>query len=241
MNNSYENKRIEKILPSDVRYALQYKEGNLNKNDLEVLAMSNFENEAIYLSLKNLAGNPQVQKELLEKYVNQAINKTGDKVSDKKNLQQVIIDGLKINPNIEVSGVILAQISRQGFDFWQDKFKELATSLSKDKRDVFLLAHSTFIGLNSFVEAFSKENKNLYIIVPTWIKNKSENIGYNVKLANNKADVEYLTESSLKNESILVDDTVNTGGTSSEIQEFWKKEGLTLPEVISIVKNSKSQ
>ena len=69
-NTNRSNEKLpEKILPSDVRYALQYKEGLLNKSDLEILAMSNFENEAAYLALKNLRNEPEKHKILFEKYI----------------------------------------------------------------------------------------------------------------------------------------------------------------------------
>ncbi len=234
MKNNFENKKFNKILPSDVRYALEYKEGILNKDDLEVLAMSNFEIEAMYLTLKGIKNNPEQHKILLEKYVSSIFSTKDNTGINKKDIRDITVKEIEHNPSIEVDAVKLAQISRQGFDFWQEKFKDLADKLSNEKRNVFLLAHATILGLEHFVKSFSEKNKTLNIIVPSWVKDKSDIIGYSIKFDSQKSNVQLLHDTFDKENAVLVDDTLNTGNTTDEIKKYFKESGSQEPELITI-------
>lgn len=224
---------VFKILPSDVRYALEYKEGKLNKDDLEVLVMSNFEDEAFYLTLKSLTNNKEEHKNLLRKYISNIINLDHGGVEYKKCIQDIVNEELDLNKNLEVDGVKLAQISRQGFDTWQDKFKTLSNELSKSDKNVFLVAHSTILGLHSFLKNFAKEEKDLNIIVPSWFKDKC--VGYNISFSEGKTVMNDLHNDFNKINTIAVDDTVNTGSTIDKVKDFWLEFGEYEPEIRTVV------
>lgn len=230
-------KKIEqtplRILPSDVRYALEYKEGKLNSEDIEVLVMSNFEDEAFYLALKGLVNNKDEHKILLEKYISQILPISHGTPDYKKEIQNIVNEELSKNKDFEVDGVKLAQISRQGFDTWHKKFDNLAVELSLDKKDVFLVAHSTILGLDSFLKSFAKENKDLNIVIPSWIKN--EHIGYNITFSEGKGILNSLEKNFKKDNSILVDDTKNTGNTLNHIQALWQDSAHNPPEIKTVV------
>lgn len=230
-------KKHEKILPSDVRYALQYKEGLLNKEDVKILAESNFLNEATYLTFKSLIDDKEKHKELLEKFVNCILNENS--LVDKKEIQkELVVKTLqKQEGEIAVKGNKLAQLSRQGFDLWQEKFKELSQRLSIDERNVYVLAHSTFVGLHSFIKEFAEKKKDLNILVPEW--EGGENFGYNISFSEGKITISWL-HGKLTNDkdSVLVDDTKNTGNTIEQSREFLAKQGLKNIEVIVLDKAS---
>lgn len=225
-----------KILPSDVRYALQYKEALLNKDEIEQLNENHFETEAFYMTIKGLQENPEVQKELLEKYIkNEITNKDSEKES-KNALQNLLKEYIKELGESSVKGGKLAQLSRQGFEFWQERFENKAKELSKDKRNVFLVANAMMLGLSHFVKEFKKENKPLNIIIPDWLKQGAHTIGYSVNLEDKENLVDFLKRSDDKNEAlaVLVDDATNSGSVFNKIKKYWEDNGLKEPETVAI-------
>lgn len=235
-----ESKKETKILPGDVRYALQYGDALMGKKEIEVLAMSNFENEAVYLVFKGLETNPDAQKEFLEKYVSFVLNKSEDRRNNRDALNKLITEIVKKSDKLSVKGGKLAQISRQGFDLWQEKFKSLAQELSKDKRNVFFIANSMMLGLEKFIEEFSKNNKKLNILIPTKMTGENNNIGYSINFNDKEAEVEYFENMGPQKEnSLFVDDTLHTGQVLNKLKEFWVKDGSSMPDVLTMVDLSK--
>lgn len=215
----------QRILPFDVRYALQYKEGMLDSREIEDLLNNHFINEATYLTSKVLVSDPEKHKEFLEKYANCILNKN-NLINKKEVLKELIIQVLKNNDNVSVKGGKIAQLSRQGFDFWQEKYKLLSAEMSKENREVFLLAHSTFVGLDSFLKAFSEKHKDLNILIPEW--ENDENFGYRISFSEDKINVQYLQGLiEDKTGSILIDDTQNTGNTIGKAKSKLQERGLT--------------
>lgn len=225
-----------RILPSDVRYALQYKEALLNKDEIKDLNINNFQNEALYMTIKGLQGSPEDQKLLIEKYVSYVLNNIDKPNKDKNVLKKIIEESLKGIGTGLVKGAKLAQVSRQGFDFWQNKFEEKAQELSTDKRKVFLVANAMILGLGSFVEHFSKTGKPLNIIIPKWMDEGAHVIGYTIGFENKKATVDFLLKKSDKDQAlaVLVDDATNSGKVFSQIKDYWIKNGLKEPDTTAI-------
>ena len=232
-----EAKKPERVLPFDIRYALEHKACVLNKTDLETLAKSNFENEAFYLLLKSLRKNPNKQKALLQKFMTiWAGSDTHQEEVTKDVLRKFITETLEDMNEVKVEGGKLSQLSHQGFDLWQEKLKYLAWELSNDERNIFIVAHTMFIGLPSFIQAFLKKKKTLNILVPEWIEN--ENVGYVITFNENKITVNWLRPPfDNKTGSMVVDDTKNTGKILKQIREFLIKGGSQEPEIQVIAKS----
>ncbi|OGI66320.1 hypothetical protein A3A95_01685 [Candidatus Nomurabacteria bacterium RIFCSPLOWO2_01_FULL_39_18] len=224
----------QKILPSDIRYALQYKKSLLNRIDIETLVRNNFENEALYLTFKSLTENPEQHRTLLEKCISCVLESGNDTKTQKNTLQKLILEALGNRNDIQVKGGKLAQLSRQGFDLWQDKFKLVASQLSDDDRNVFLVTNPMLIGLSSFVQAFSEKNKTLNIVVPAWLE--KENMGYVVTFAGGKMNVEWLRKPFDKRDLVIIDDTRNTGDTLERIRDYFVKNGSQEPEMLDMDK-----
>src|SRR5690606_2345069 len=147
-SNQYENKNpIGRILPEDVRYALRYKEGKLNREDIKVMLHTHFEHEASYLALKFFSHDKEEHQLFFTAFV-QIIAQRLDPKEEKEQIKLLVDKELaKSEKGSEVNGVKLAQISRQGFENWQKKFEVTAKEFATDKREVFLLAHSMVMGL----------------------------------------------------------------------------------------------
>lgn len=231
--NLFERKqtKYEKILPEATRYALANNAGNFNKEDIEVLLNNNFENEAFYLSSKALSVDPIIHKEFIEKCLSNFLNKDNvDILKNKQDLKNIVENDLKKIDDCNIKAVKLAQVSRQGFEFWQERFKEVSKELSENEKQIYLLAHTTLLGLRSFAEYFSEKNKDLNILIPEWINENKENIGYKINFENKNAKVNFLDRSSEKNGSIIVDDTIKTGETFNKIKALWESNGSVPPE-----------
>lgn len=223
-------KSPQKFLPSDVRYALKYRNGNLNKEEILSL-FENFKNETIYLALKGLRHNPEVQKSLIENYISHILS------GGNENELKLLIEKSLANMEEEfVPGDKLGQISRQGFDLWKEKFNKLATELSMDERRVFLVAHATLMGLDKFVIHFNEKNKTLNILIPSWIEEELKQVGYSIKFENNKFTVNLLDREFEKDSrSVLVDETERTGKMFEKIKRYWTEDGSPEPETMVIV------
>ncbi len=231
-----QSQKDAKILPSDVRYALQYKEALLNKDEIETLNDNYFENEALYLTLKGLQDNPEEQKILLERYVGYVLKKTKTGAENKPELREIIRESLESLGQGSVQGGKLAQLSRQGFEFWQEKFEQKAIELSKDKRNVFLVANAMLLGLGSFVKNFSETSKPLGIIIPKWLNEGAHIVGYTINFKDGEAEVDFLKKNSYKDQAVtvLVDDATNSGKVFAKIKEYWTRNGFKEPDTIAI-------
>jgi hypoxanthine-guanine phosphoribosyltransferase len=239
--NFFEGKKnqgnTQKILPQDVRYALAHNQAQMGKNEIEALVLSNFENEAVYLALKSLQHDPVAQKNFLEKYVNFYLHKSGDQKADRDRLESMVKEALGSEKDIAVEGDKLAQVSRQGFELWQEKLSSLAKELSADHRDVYLVAHSMMLGLGSFSEEFSKNNKKLNIIIPSWIEKEGEHLGYSVNFKKDKGDVQFMDNipKESKDNAVLVDDVIRTGQSLEKIKSYWAKDSSKEPDIVALI------
>jgi hypothetical protein len=217
-------KKTEKILPSDVRYALKYAQGLIRPADIETLNHSHFVPEATYMLTKGLANNPEQHS----KYLKQLVTLYKEKAESFKNQVVVLNDEyIKSLPkDQEIDALKLAQISRQGFDLWQEKYKETAEQLAQESKSIFLLANSTIVGLEHFVKAFAEAQKELNIIFPEFIEKKLETIGYSYSFEENQITTSDINRDFHRPENaVILDDTKNTGETFRDIALFWSKEG----------------
>ena len=220
------------ILPEDVRYALAYKNSLLGKEEIEMLARNGFLEEACYLTFKSLVGSPIEHRAFLEKYLSCFFKREEDREDA---LRKLINETLRDRDDVSIKGGKLAQLSRQGFDLWQEKFQSLAEKLSSDDRNIFLVAHSTFVGLAHFLKAFSEKRKTLNILIPEWIKSKE--VGYVLNFDGNKINIDWLhVPFENGTGSILLDDTLNTGNTLQQLQGYLIENGLQHTEIMSINK-----
>lgn len=215
--------KTEKILPSDIRYALKYAQGHIKPIDIETLNHSHFISEATYVLTKGLSGNLERHASYLKELVTLYKEKTENVKNQVIELNDQYINSLPKDQ--EIDALKLAQISRQGFDLWQEKYKETAERLAQERKSIFLLANSTIIGLEHFVKAFARINKELNIIFPEYIEKKLETIGYSYSFEENQVSTSNINRDFDRPEdAVILDDTRNTGETFKEIASFWNEK-----------------
>jgi len=221
----------ERILPSDVRYALRYKEEHLTTSEILDLIENGFEEEALYLLLKSSVANVQLQLAFLEQIVTATLDT--ESVTRKKSLRTILHSMLTQLPTETlVDAHKLSVLSRQGFDAWHDLYKKTADELVEKDADIFMLGHSTFLGLTSFITSFSKRNKKLYLLIPGHYNNTAMNTcGYIIE----NGAVSVLERDFIRpHDAILLDDIRNSGESVNEALIFWKEydEGASEPELV---------
>ena len=215
---------IQRILPWDVRVAIRYGV-KLDPSHIESLLNSGFINESIYLTTKALGNDKEKQLTFLSELTDQI-------VQDPKNLRaakQVIDKAIKtIDKSYAVNGTKLAQVSRQGFDFWDKKFEELSSDEVQIDSTPILIAYASLIGIRHFiVDPDGTARRTFMIMVPDYIQDNKEQICvYIITPTNPKGErVSYLPKNFQRPDNYLfIDDAVRTGKHKEDIWEFWNKD-----------------
>lgn len=216
-----QEKKIEKILPESVRYALAHNEAKVGRDTIEILNNNHFTPEASYLLTKLLETN----EDMRFKYISALVEAYSQSNQENLRAQKITEEFLKdISNEREVDAMKLAQLSRQGFEFWQEQYQQKAKELSQKDEDTFLLANSTIIGLKPIVQEFYNKKKSFGIIFPKNILDDSTILGYEY-IFENTAYKPILIGRNTDNftKCVLLDDVENTGETRKLIEENWAK------------------
>ncbi|MFM2374033.1 MAG: hypothetical protein RLZZ234_28 [Candidatus Parcubacteria bacterium] len=235
--NPFEKKPVrvemhEPLLPYDVRYALQYREGKLGKEELSALARNGFDREAGYLVLKSLAATPEVHEACFREYI-------GALVASKPETREAFVAAVETSiaalpQDVQVMGDKLAQLSRQGCGYWHELYAACAKAHSERAHNVYLVGHATFVGLDAFVQTFRGTEKTLHVLIPQFVDDASlATCGYTV--ACHGEVVPLLKNFERPSHAVLIDDVRNTGASMEHLQHFWvQAPGALIPEAAYI-------
>lgn len=214
--NTSEPQPVERILPSDVRYALQYKGAQFGTEEIKALAMNGYEREASYVALKALQRNPEAQQATLQNIVSLVRTSSERQAA----LREVILKAVSEKDLFDVNGAKIAQLSRQGIETWHAKYEKLAQDLAQRSEPVFLVGYATLIGLEDFVREFQKVGKDFYVLRPESFNSEEEmSCGY---LVSSTGGVQSLPRDfSRPVDAVIVDDVKNTGAAEKAVADFW--------------------
>ncbi len=221
----------ERFLPFDVRYALRYRAAELTVEEIVLLANSTFENEAAYLLLKLASYDPMLQLRLLQFFVRAVLSARNLEAYTNEDTRAAIrwfvnTQASIVRQDITVGAGKLAQISRQGFTYWDSLYRQSAERLSRDTRDTYVIGHSTFIGLAAYVQAHELTGKVLRVIIPPYVTDPDMNLcGYTML-----GEVSHLTKDFPRSrKAVLVDDTKHSGACMRRMQELWSTDRSESP------------
>ncbi len=204
-------------LPADVRYALQYRGAQLNREETFDLVRNGFEPEGLYVFLKSTEQNPEAQLSLLQ----QLVRTVGDEgnTNDQTVIRKFVEENAPKLPDYSVGAMKLAQFSRQGFEYWRGGFAEKAREAADRVNPTFIVAHATFIGLLPFIREHARAHKPLYVLSPFLIKDTNSPVGgYRIE----HGSVEFLPKDFRREPgSIIIDDVRHTGSAERLIEAFW--------------------
>lgn len=225
-----------KILPESVRYALLHKNAKFGFDEINILAKSGFESQAAYLLIKAVADDPAAQRRILSQYVKLILDNNDERISV---AIQFLIDENQdlLQVSQTVDAMKIAQLSRQGFDFWNKLYSASSAFLSNNvEKETFLIGHSTLVGLPSFVRDFEKNAQKLHILIPNLLNESNTMCGYSISDGN----VDFIESNFVRPEAILVDDVLNTGESVNEVKQFWNSgAGSPDPTLFLIGENGK--
>jgi hypothetical protein len=221
-----------RLLPSDVRYALQYRRGKLGLTEIEGLANSGFVDESVYLTLKMLHHCPRQQIQILRKVVDTIVEPTDAKSSLINSIETA---WTRQPPETKVIGRKLALLSRQGFDLWDKLFKANQWLTTNDPRTPTLVAYAGTLGLRQFATAARARRASIVILLPEALKNpKRPHCGFRIDFSHSHPRITSIGKDALKRENVLlIDDTVQTGRHMRSVLKFWE-DSPTHPDFISL-------
>ncbi len=248
------------LYPESVRYALAHNEARLGKQEIRAL-VDRFTFEAVYLATKALAYSTSKQRFFLEG-LTQIYYETDYHLDDVRHFLYPQIEALP--DDTQLAGTKLLQLSRAGSDHWQAAFQELAERCYREESQALpcIVAYTPMLGYHHFIRAFSRESLGkLQLLIPDWMLDPdNERMGYEITLGTHatvrsqeKDDCLFgswvclHTDCPMKHrfcqDAIFIDDTINTGATSSKLRSFWKSEyGMNVPHdrvrVITDLRNS---
>ncbi len=215
---------IEPNMPPTVQYALQYKEGKVGRPEVESLINNNFTDLSTYILLKGLNSEPEKQQAFLEEFVDLTCAEKPDKEKLKDLQRSTLQQGF--NSETQVKGAKIAQITRQGVNLWEQKFREIADELKTETIDAVpvYMAYAGTLGLRQGIETFKNTDRKVMIMIPDWIKEESmDKSGYEIDLRAEKGNrVKFVGKDFTRPEKfVFIDDTRRNGVHTQMMWDFW--------------------
>ena len=227
-------KAPEAILPDTVRYALGNNKGILGRDHLRHLAETGFGRAASYLVLKAASFDVPLQHGLMQGLVDE-IAMANDPDEGARNFSRTAVEFL--SPTATVAAEKLAQLSRQGFGWWDGMYDSAAVRHAEAGDTPFLMAYATLEGLPPFIHEYSKRGQPVYTLIHHLIADPASDIcGYKISAG----DVSVLPKDfPRESQSVLIDDTIHTGGTMNRMRAFWHQQAdAPLPQTeVFVVSN----
>ena len=222
--------RGQGVLPWDVRYALTNRKAQLNPQEIQALARNGFLNEAVYLVIKACVFDPGLQFEVLSVFVETVghVPYANDHRQQTLYAMQefVLSSARRLPADRTVAAGKLAQLSRQGFEYWDELYRGCVLRCMCDTRQTYLIGHATFVGLAGFVQAFVRLGKELRILIPEFATDDTvATCGYAVG-----DHVTTLPKDFPRTcESVIIDDMQHTGACERRIRKFWGENCYSSP------------
>jgi len=206
-----------KILPHAVRYALDVQQGKLFAKDLSILSNAEYGYTAVlcYLVAKMLHGREEPQKRFLAEVSRCAIFGP-----ETRGLVREWI--ARLDPDWSVAAAKLLQLNRQGFELWDDLYRDAFTQCAERKLPLVLVAYAPLIGFRWAVKLYRPIGREIFIISHLLGDDPAASYcGYRLWWQNGEPQIDFLDKSFLFPEAvILFEDTVKKGSTLRAVREF---------------------
>lgn len=196
-----------------------------------------FANAALYSLIKIAAEDPGLQQEIVSCAVTRlSLIKTQEEA--RLVLRDLVEEFLtKVPADARMAAGKLKRLNLAGVRYWDDWYATHAERLARDKRAVFIVGNSMFIGLSSFVRAFRDANKPLYVLEPAFIENAQETADSS-RISNYQTGYVIQPDGQVRGlshgfrrppDAVVIDDIRDTGSTERKILTYWGKDGSPVP------------
>lgn len=217
-----------RILPFDVRFALQYRKAKISVKDIETLVKSGFLRFGFYLAMKSATEDDEIQATLLHKMANNGFDFSNLTIND----IEPALERLRQKEDPTVPGGKLAQVSRHGFRNWAVGFHNTLDKLDEayPGAPLFTVADSTYYGIDVLAAHSVLQGRPLGILKPDRYKQPERPVGFVLE-----PGFPEITVSSLPNDferppgAVIFDDVLNSGSVLRKTVEYWSARTEDVP------------
>jgi len=205
------------VLPEAVRTALSAQNGNLFKKDLEVLATREYRytDSVIYLLAKMLHPWPELQKRFLAE-----VSFCCVRGPDTRALVRAWIG--RIDPSWGVPAAKIIQLNRQGFELWDDLYRQSTKECAGRGLPLVLVAYATLVGFRWAVRTYQQTEQDIFIVSHLLTDDPTiDYCGYRLSWRRHKPQVDFLSKSFSWPEAVIIlEDTVKEGITLRTVKDY---------------------
>jgi hypothetical protein len=222
-----------KLLPFDVRYALQYRDANLRQKDIAALFRNGFPELGFYLTMKATSENDPAQMKLLERV-------TGDQPGVARMRAEDAAFALETIEGATIKAAKIASISRYGMPGWLNHLNTaLVQGMSEvpEETPVFMLANAPYSGLDVIMRHTVSRGAPLNILKPNRFGQTEQPVGFSLTPdpEDGTVAIDQLSHDFERPpEALLFDDMVRTNATMTEAIGFWCMSGADVPHTAAI-------
>jgi len=223
------------ILPSDVRFAMQYRGAKLSAGHVEQLHTAGFPRAAYYLAMKAASEQHEAQIEMLRRLAASGFD------YDQLGVEDIRVGTAAMDrvPGAEpgtVGGEKLGQFSRHGPTGDVESFDEVLGFELADRPDaaLFIVANYPFIALDVMARHSLEKGNPLGIINPDHLAPSEYPLGF--VMDNNSTGIEispFGTDFRLPPGSVIFDDVVREGRTKEQVMS-WAGDETSFVTAISL-------
>lgn len=216
--------RTERLtLPWDVRYALEYKGAEMGKHELQSLLDERMVSECLYLLARSLNHDPAGQLDLFQGFVNVYRSDVGAFYPIEGYLRERVE---ALPEDFHVFGSRLAQICRQGFEFWQTRYSDAMLRCARAGRLPAFVLCGTCIGFLDALGMAARMFGGMFLALnPVWIRDvQKPYCGYGFRVLKDNNSVMLLKKGDLEplpGAVRIIDDVQDTGATKEQVCGFW--------------------
>lgn len=220
-----ENK-IPARLPESVTYDLKYREAKLGHDEIQSMLREDFKGAGLYLALKATDSQPDLQAEILSSLIENIVGGK-DYAGIYDNLMD-IVNRRKISAKVDGSKV--AQIYRQGFDLFENKFRKIAKEVKAEQSVPVLLTYAATLGLKPFLENMPAGGYLVLFNAKKLDANKTADCGFIIKRTEKHFDLAPLNPlfslSGMFGDSpvVLIDDTKRSGESLAHAKKLFDEQ-----------------
>ena len=212
------------ILPSDVRFALQYRDGQLKTGDVDKLFRNGLQPLGFYMAMKASKDNDAVQADLLDRAAANNFDLTRLRPADATGAMK----HLETQSPPSVEGKKLHSVmSLHGIKGWSGRFTEaIAPALSqKPESELFMVAHAPYVGIDELAALSLLRGRRLGILKPERLLQTEQPVGFMLEPRSQGVDITALSHDfDRPDQAIIFDDALAKGAARDRVMNFWGAE-----------------
>lgn len=169
MNTNSRAEYYPPFLGSDIRFAADYCEGRVRKDDLITHANSGGVNEAAYMVVNGTTAHPDLQVQFLTQFADAVLLEGGREFLETRLIRECIVDfvrNLTEDLHFTVDGIVKF-VNAEGLPRWNRRLRTVAEKANVP-RPLLLTSKLALLGLRHFIRARRLRGDSIYIPIEEW-------------------------------------------------------------------------